>query len=81
MQTYRDFKLEPDDTREERLRKLYLGICSAGEQLYSAGSALAEMNKKLLAFEKTIEDMRREFEALKQVKEWAKQYQQTLQEA
>lgn len=65
MQTYRDFTVEDGDTKEQRLRKLYLGICSAGEQLYSAGSALAGMNKKLLAFEDTIADMRREFDALK----------------
>lgn len=63
MQTYRDYEVQPEDTLEQRRRKLYLGVCSVGEQLYSAGSMLAEMNKKLLAMEETIADFRRELEA------------------
>jgi hypothetical protein len=66
MQTFKDATISPEDTTQQRMDKLYLGICSIGEQLYSAGSLLSEMNKKLLSFEKEIADFRREFRALKQ---------------
>jgi CII-binding regulator of phage lambda lysogenization HflD len=65
LQTYIDATIQPGDSTEEKIAKLYLSICSVGEQLYSAGSAVAELTKKLNGLEKTVADFRRDLATLK----------------
>jgi hypothetical protein len=60
MQTYKQADIYPDDSVDEKMKKLYVGICSVGEQLYSAGSLLSEINKKLLELEDTIAKLRKD---------------------
>ena len=60
MQTYKQADIYPDDSVDEKIMKLYVGICSVGEQLYSAGSLLSELNKKLLDLETTIANLRKD---------------------
>ena len=42
---YMSFAFEPDDKLEQRMSKLYLGIISVGEQLYTYNAAVAELRK------------------------------------
>ena len=64
MQTYRDATWKDGDTLDQRMSKLYLQVCSVGEQLYSAGSAVAELRKKFDALEPEIANFRRELAKL-----------------
>ena len=63
---YQEFKFAEDDTLQERMEKLYLGIISTGEDLYCKGAAVAELNKQLNDCDRKVADMRRELDALKE---------------
>jgi hypothetical protein len=65
MQTYKTTVVYPSDSKEERMKKLYVDICSVGEQLYSAGSLLSEINKNLLELEAVTANLRRDYDLLK----------------
>jgi hypothetical protein len=65
MQTYKSSDINQNDSVKEKIDKLYVGICSVGEQLYSAGSAVAEFNKKINGFEAVIADFRRDLTILR----------------
>jgi prefoldin subunit 5 len=67
-QIYASFEIKPDDTREERMHKLYLGIISIGEDLYCKGAAVAELAKQCNELDRQIAQMRRELAKLNQVK-------------
>jgi len=69
---YMSFAFEPDDTTEQRMSKLYLGIISVGEQLYTYNAAIAEMRKTAAAlqsgietFDKDLARMKKQFDELK----------------
>lgn len=64
-QIYQSFEVKSDDTLDERMTKLYMGIISVGEDLYCKGSAVAELNKEFMRLETVITEMRRELAALK----------------
>lgn len=73
------FAFEPDDTTEQRISKLYLGIISVGEQLYTYNAAIAELRKgpdkgnavlalltkDLAERDKDLERMRQQFDQIK----------------
>jgi TolA-binding protein len=63
--TYLSYEIKPNDSIEERMTKLYLGIISVGEDLYCKGAAVAELNKQLNDLERKIAAMRKEFEEIK----------------
>lgn len=55
---YTSYVINPTDTIEQRQAKLYLAVVSLGEVLYQKGAAIAEFNKELAGYEKTIAQMR-----------------------
>lgn len=63
---YTSYKIEEDDSIEERQKKLYLGIISLGEVLYQKGAAVAEMNKEFMAIEKELVTMREELHRIRE---------------
>jgi len=65
MLSYLPCDINPDDDKETRSNKLYLGVISIGEQLYSIGAAVAEQQKALNSLEKTIAEMRIQLELLR----------------
>ena len=67
-QIYQSFEIKADDSADERMAKLYLGIISVGEDLYCKGSAVAELNKQINQLERQIATMRKEFEELKRIR-------------
>jgi hypothetical protein len=52
-------------TIAERQAKLYLGVISAGEQAYSLGAAISEVTKQLKQLDKTVSNLRKDFQFLK----------------
>jgi hypothetical protein len=64
-QIYQSFAFSEEDTVQERMTKLYLGIISVGEDLYCKGSHLSELNKQLNQYERMIAEMRKELDELK----------------
>ena len=66
-QIYQSFAIEKEDSLDERMRKLYLGIISIGEDLYCKGSHLSELNKQINTLDAEIARMRREYEELKRI--------------
>lgn len=69
---YMSFAFAPDDTTEQRMSKLYLGIISVGEQLYTYNAAIAEMRKTAAtlqsgreAFDKDLARMKKQYDELK----------------
>lgn len=64
MQTYLEASLKTSDSTEETARKLYLAVISVGEQIYSAGSHLSEIQKKIDGLENEVVRLRRELEKL-----------------
>ena len=76
---YMSFAFAPDDTTEQRMSKLYLGIISVGEQLYTYNAAIAELRKgpdkdnavlalltkDLAARDRDLERMRKQFDQIK----------------
>lgn len=62
---YMSFAFEPDDTVEQRMSKLYLGIISTGEQLYTYNAAITELRKVAAQHDKDLARMREQYEALK----------------
>jgi len=64
-QIYASFEIKPEDTKEERMHKLYLGIISIGEDLYCKGAAVAELAKQCNDLDRQIAQMRRELAELR----------------
>lgn len=64
-QIYMDWTPVTGEPLDSRLNKLYLGIISVGEELYSLGSSVAEVNKRCNALEPKVTQLRRELEAIK----------------
>lgn len=62
---YMSFAFEPDDTVEQRMSKLYLGIISTGEQLYTYNAAITELRKGIAKFDTDLARMRAQYEELK----------------
>ena len=63
---YTSYKIEPDDTIEQRQAKLYMAVISLGEVLYQKGAAIAEFNKELNGYEKIINQMRQDLRDMRQ---------------
>jgi len=63
--TYMSYEIEESDTRAERMKKLYLGIISVGEDLYCKGAHLSEIQKQINGLERQVADMRKELAELK----------------
>lgn len=64
-QIYMEWTPVTGEPLDSRLNKLYLGIISVGEELYSLGAAVSEINKQCNALEPKITQLRRELEAIK----------------
>ena len=59
------YAFEPNDTLEQRISKLYLGIISVGEQLYTYNAAIAELRKGIEGFDKDLARMKAQHDELK----------------
>jgi hypothetical protein len=62
---FMSFAFEPDDTVEQRMSKLYLGIISTGEQLYTYNAAIAELRKTIASADEELKRMKQQYEELK----------------
>lgn len=67
-QTYRDDP-EPsgDDDLWERLTKLYERICSVGDQIYSAGSGVGILHKRIDSLEASVFALRRDCDEIRRL--------------
>ena|SRR5271166_4733417 len=63
---YMSYAFEPADTLEQRMSKLYLGIISVGEQLYTYNAAIAECRKNLATMQSGIETFDKDLVRMKQ---------------
>jgi len=63
---YMSFAFEPDDTIEQRMSKLYLGIISVGEQLYTYNAAINELRKNEAALQRAIGEFDKDLARMKQ---------------
>lgn len=62
---YTSFEVEPDDTIETKIKKLYLGMISCGEQAYTLGAAIAECRKQLTFLDTRCEAIKQDFYTLR----------------
>ncbi len=62
---FMSYAFEPDDTVEQRMSKLYLGIISTGEQLYTYNAAITELRKNVAEGDAALKRMRAQYEELK----------------
>lgn len=63
---YMSFNFETDDTVEQRMSKLYLGIISVGEQLYTYNAAISELRKGIEKFDVDLNRMKKQYDELKE---------------
>lgn len=59
MSTYRTDEPSEDDTYNERASKLFMRVCSVEGQLYSLGSTVTELRKKVDGLEQLLHELRR----------------------
>jgi len=59
---YSSFKFEPSDDLETRRKKLYLGIITLGEQLYSFNAAVNELRKEFTVIDQGYKTLKAEYE-------------------
>lgn len=62
---YTSFKIEHGDDLETRRRKLYLGIISLGEQLYSYNAHCNELRKEFTVLDQKYKALKASYDSLK----------------
>jgi len=67
-QIYQEFTIVPEDTVEQRITKLYMGIISVGEDLYCKGSHLSEIKKYLDDIELRVRQMKIDLAEIKELR-------------
>lgn len=79
---YTSFEVEDGDTLDTKIKKLYLGMISCGEQAYTLGAAIAECRKQLAALDKRTADIKQDFFTLREetkAKRWQERSSSLLQ--
>lgn len=62
---YLSFELDPNDTLDDKIKKLYLGMISCGEQAYTLGAAIAECRKQLTDLDERVGKIKHDFLVLR----------------
>lgn len=62
---YTSWAISEEDDKGAKMRKLYLGIVSMGEDLYSFNAAISEMRKKVDSLDIMLADLQRQYKELK----------------
>lgn len=63
---YTSFEIEPTDSLETKMSKLYLGMISCGEQAYTLGAAISECRKQLTTLDETCAKIKQDFFTLRE---------------
>lgn len=64
---YTSFLFEESDDLETKMRKLYLGVVSLGEDLYTFNAALNEMRKTHDRIDKKHQEIERSYREIKRI--------------
>jgi hypothetical protein len=65
-QTYKEAVPSEEDSLWDRLSKLYVRICSVGDEIYSAGSGVGVLHKRIDGLEASVFQLRKDCELIKQ---------------